>query len=217
MNSRKEKAIILRKNGKSYSEIKKALGIPKSTLSYWLKDLKIDKHLKEKLLQRAHKAGIEALIKRNKRQTVIAKQNAEKITIKSAKEIKNVNLEKLKLIGAALYFGEGGKSGKRVDFTNSNPEMIKMIMKFFRIICKVEESKFRAQLSVHEEEKIETSKRFWSKTTRMPLNQFIKVNTSISKYSKKRRNKLPYGTIQIRISDVNLFHRINGWIQGSIR
>lgn len=216
MRNDKSKAIKLRLKGKSYSEIQSELNIPKSTLSYWLKDIRLEKKLRKKLLERTHKAGIEALIKRNKQQTVIAKENAQKISKKSSEEINTIDLEKLKLIGTALYFGEGGKSGKRVDFTNSNPDMIKMIMKFFRLVCKVEENKFRAQLSVHQKEKIEETKKFWSNTTGIPLSQFIKVNTSISKYSKKRRNILPFGTIQIRICDVNLYHKINGWIQGSI-
>jgi len=217
MSNKKEKAIKLRKEGKSYSEINNELTIPKSTLSFWLKNLEIDSRLKEKLLQRAHKAGIEALIKRNKQQTQKAKERANKILKESSKEITNINLEKLKLIGTALYFGEGGKSEKRVDFTNSNPEMIKIIMKFFRKVCKVKEEKFRAQLSIYDKEKISESIKYWARITGIPPAQFIKVNISISKYSKKRRgNKLPFGTIQIRISDVNLFHRINGWIKGSI-
>ena len=38
-NVLKTKAIKLRKDGASYGEIKKKLGISKSTLSYWLKDV----------------------------------------------------------------------------------------------------------------------------------------------------------------------------------
>ena len=39
----REKVIKLRKQGKTYNEIKVLLGIPKSTLSGWLKDLPLSK------------------------------------------------------------------------------------------------------------------------------------------------------------------------------
>lgn len=218
MNDKKKKAIKLRKEGKSYSEINNELAIPKSTLSYWLREIEIDKKFKKRLEKLSKRAGSLALIRRNKLQTQKAKERATKILKESSKEIANIDLEKLKLIGTALYFGEGGKSANRVDFTNSNPEMIKIIMKFFRKVCKAKEEKFRAQLSIYDKEKISESIKYWTRITGIPPAQFIKVNISISKYSKKRRiNKLPFGTIQIRIADVNLFHKISGWINGSIQ
>ncbi len=48
MHNNKEKAIQLRKLGKSYNEITKALNVPKSTLSTWLKDIIIPAKIKEK-------------------------------------------------------------------------------------------------------------------------------------------------------------------------
>jgi len=39
MRKEKNAAIQLRKEGKSYSEVSKILCIPKSTLSYWFKDI----------------------------------------------------------------------------------------------------------------------------------------------------------------------------------
>ncbi len=41
MRKDKEIAIKLRKQGLSYSQIKNKLDIPKSTLSYWLRDIKL--------------------------------------------------------------------------------------------------------------------------------------------------------------------------------
>lgn len=39
--NRKEQAIWLRKQGRSYREIEKELGVARSTLSYWLKNVDI--------------------------------------------------------------------------------------------------------------------------------------------------------------------------------
>lgn len=218
MNINKKEAIKLRIKGNSYNAISKKLDVSKSTLSYWLKNIKINKRFRENLLQRSRTAGMIALLKRNKEQTIKALERAEKTANQAASEIQKIDLEKLKLIGSMLYLGEGGKSENRVDFTNSNPEAIKIIMTFFRKVCRVDESKFRIQLSIYDIKKENSSKEYWSKVTSVPEKQFIKVNTTISKYSKRRRkNKLPFGTIQIRISDVKLFHEINGWMRGIVQ
>lgn len=213
----KKAAILLRKEGKSYNEIQSELGIAKSTLSYWLKDLKLSENALIRLNNRS-RIGTKALIERNKAQTKKAKQRKICIERSAIKEITQIDLEKLKLIGAALYFGEGGKTPGRVDFTNSNPDTIKIMMKFFRLICKVPDNKFRMQLNIHNLENVAEAKRFWAEITGLNSTNFIKTSISISKYSKKRRRKkLPFGTIQIRISDVKLFHKIMGWIKGSVQ
>jgi len=216
MNSSiKQEVINLRKHGESYGEINKKLNISKSTLSYWLKDIEISKEHKMTLREKMRNAGTSALIKRNKNQTLIAMNNAKDIIEKESKTIANIDKEKLKLIGCALYLGEGGKTPNRADFTNSNPEIIKIMMKYFRSICNVKGDKFRIQLSIYDKAKIKETITYWNKITGIPEKQFIKVNLLTSKYSKKRRkNRLPYGTIQVRISDVKLFHKIQGWILG---
>src|SRR3989344_1149266 len=46
--SNREKAMGLRKQGMSYSQIKQRLGVSKSTLSYWLRDYPLsDKRIRE--------------------------------------------------------------------------------------------------------------------------------------------------------------------------
>jgi transposase-like protein len=214
----KNKAIKLRKEGKSYSEIKQLLNVPKSTLSDWLKNIKISKQAKDRLKSKSSVAGIKALIKHNKTQTVLAKERAKNIQKGTMAEIMSIDKTALKLIGTALYLGEGGKTGNRVDFTNSNPQIIEVIMKFFREVCNVKTGQFIAQLAIHDEKLISEAKEYWSKLTGIPKGQFIKVSLAVSKYSKKRRkNRLPYGTIQIRICDVKLFNKIQGWIYGILK
>lgn len=78
-----------------------------------------------------------------------------------------------------------------------------------------EEDKFRVQLSLHDYNGEQKAIKYWSDITKISPNQFLKINYIVSKYSQKlRKNKLPFGTIQIRICDVKLFHKIMGWIQG---
>jgi len=222
MRHDKKIAINLRKAGQSYLQISQTIGAPKSTLSYWLKNIKISKQAQEKISKRAYAKSVEALIKRNKNQTVIADLKAQDILKKSAAEAKKLINNKLFVAGVSLYWAEGYKKGaygskyKSVDFTNSDPEMIKVMMNFFRKFCKLKENKFKLLLMAHSNMNIEKSILFWSDITKLPISQFTKTQTAISKSSKFKRsiNSLLPGTIHIRIYDVAMFYKIIGWING---
>ena len=222
MRHDKKVAINLRKTGQSYLQISQVLNVPKSTLSYWLKNVKISRQAQEKISKRAYSKSVEALIKRNKNQTVVADLKAKAIIKKSAAEVKNLINNKLFVTGVSLYWAEGYKKGaygskyKSVDFTNSDPEMIKIMMKFFRKICKVKEDKFKLLLMAHPNMNIDRSMSFWSDITKLPITQFTKTQIAISKSSKFIRpiDSLQHGTIHIRIYNVAMFYKIIGWIKG---
>jgi hypothetical protein len=222
MRKDKIQVIELREKGLSYNEISKKLGIPKSTLSYWLSKLEISKEAKKRLADRVHIGSLNGLIKRNKNQTVLARERAEKILSLAKKEVAGLIGNKLFLIGISLYWAEGYKKGaygskwKAVDFANSDPELVKIILKFFRKICKVDDDKIKVQLIAHKNVDINKAVNFWSNITKLSKNQFIKTYCSPSSLSKNSRkfNSLTHGTVHIRINDVKLFFRIIGWIEG---
>lgn len=215
-------AIKLRRQGLSYNEINSKLRIPKSTLSCWLSDIKISQKAKERILSRVYEGSIAGLIRRNKNQTALAQERAKEIRNLAKIEAASLLKNRLFITGISLYWAEGYKKGaygskwKAVDFANSNPDLIRIMMKFFRKICKVENSKIRVQLIAHKNIDIKKAIEFWSSLAKIPQNQFIKTCCSISKHSKGKRgkNSLTYGTVHIRINDVKLFFRIIGWIDG---
>ncbi|MEW5805393.1 MAG: hypothetical protein AB1721_01530 [Patescibacteria group bacterium] len=57
---------------------------------------------------------------------------------------------------------------------------------------------------------------FWQEITGLPKNRFGKIYLGISKSSSNKRpfNRLPYGTVMIRVNNTNLFHNIMGWVEG---
>ena len=221
MRKDKEKAVQLRKKGFSYGEISKKLKIPKSTLSYWLRNIELSKSSKDILKKKGIEKSTTALIKRNKEQTKKAQEKAELIQNKSILEINKIGKKELFILGVALYWGEGYKKGangskwKCVDFTNSDSEMIIVMMRFFREICNVPDSKFKVQLHTYKNKDEEKIIKFWSNLTKIPKSQFMKSSFAISSASKQKRGSmLKYGTVHIRIYDVVLFHRLIGWITG---
>lgn len=137
--------------------------------------------------------------------------------VNAIREIDRFSLRELKFIGIALYWAEGYKSlaCKGVEFTNTDPAMIRLMMRWFREICNVKESQFRIRLQLHNGEGIERIKNYWAEITEVPISQFTKAYIKVSPTSKKKvGNLIPYGTCSIRISDILLITKIKGWIKG---
>jgi len=228
MIKRKDKTIALklRLSGKSYSEITEALGVPKSTLSGWFSQLELSEKARSRILKRTKQKSLEGLLKRNKNQTKLALKRKLTIQLKAAREIKNISHQNLLFIGISLYWAEGYKrpiiknsreaTYHPVSLTNSDPELIKIYLRFLREICGVPEGRIKADIRIFEHQNEDYLLNFWSKITGIKKEKFGKVYYGISKSSLNKRpfNRLQYGTIQVRVNDTKLFHRIMGWIEG---
>lgn len=221
MRKDKEDAVRLRKTGQSYSQIQKTLNISKSTLSSWLKDIPLSREAQKQISDRVNSTSIQALIRRNKNQTALAKIQSDQIRSAAAKETHTLHTNPLFLTGVSLYWAEGYKKGaygskwKCVDFANSDPEMIRLMMTFFRTFCITDDSEIKIQVIAHHNISADDAVLFWSEVTAIPKEQFIKTQLKASKASQgKRGNSLTHGTVHIRMYDVRLFFRIVGWIEG---
>jgi len=204
-------AVWLRKKGKSYSEISKKLGVSKSTLSGWLKNIELTPQQKKRLMTKRQLAGYKGA-KINQRYA----DKRRKIIIKKArKEVDDLINNPLFVAGLMLYWAEGLKAKEKVRFSNSDSSMIRLMMKWFRKICHVPEHKFRISLCLHELHVRKDVREFWSRVTGVPLSQFTKDTIKPTIHS-QRTNKLYEGTCRITIHSVDLFKKIMGWKIGVI-
>lgn len=219
--NKKQEATRLRLEGKSYGEILKILDIPsKGTLSAWFKKLKLSKKAKLKLEKNYRIAHEQGLFKFNAERTrnILAENKA--FFEETANLIPMLSKTELLLIGAALYWGEGTLRERPgyspiVSFTNSDPQMVKIFLRFLREILNVEEERIRAGVQLHQNIKPEVAKKFWSRITKLPQERFYTFD-QVSKISKFKRHIhfLPHGTITIRVNSRRLFYRVKGYING---
>ena len=226
MRPDREIAFRLRLSGKSYSQIYRELGIPKSTLAGWFSGLVLSKKITEKIYSRGRKKAIEILLKRNHAQTAIAQNRALEIRRKAAQEIFSFSDRDLFILGVALYWAEGYKrpvvrNGKQVtshavSLTNSDPILVAAFIKFLRKICNIEQKEIKAGLRIFEHQNEKEIKEFWSKECSIPLKNFMKTYRGLSSASQRKRpfNQLPHGVIQIAVATTQLFHRLMGYIEG---
>jgi len=127
------------------------------------------------------------------------------------RDILTIYDEKLKIAGIMLYWSEGTLLHNTVDFSNSNPEMVKIFLKFLREICGISEERLRVYLYAYSYQDIDKIKQYWHKIIRIPLKQFTKPYIRKNNLNLSNR-KLPYGLVHIRYNDKRLLEVIKNWI-----
>lgn len=187
----KEKAVALRRQGKTYGEIQKTLGrkIPKSTLSCWCDGILLSKlqhqRIKTHADKKIHKGRLLALAVNKVRREKYLKS----IDLRIARLAKTIEHNDVKKIAAAmLYLGEGSKVRSTVAFGNSNPDIIKLFLNLLRSAYKIDEAKFRCTVLCRADHDTAKLEKFWAQITKIPSTQFYKTRIdprTIGKPSKK--------------------------------
>ncbi len=225
----KEKAIKMRLLGHSYNEITASLGVSKSTLHGWLSGMVLSPEARLRIDKRRSDGSTKGLLAKNSKQTHDALKRMSSGRKGAALEIEPIDLKQLRLVGTALYWAEGYKrpivrGGKErtchpVSFANSDPELVKIFICFLSRACGIDKNQMKAEIRGHEHLNERSTKQFWVDLTGIPEKNFGKTYFGVSRSSqgKKPFNRLPYGTITIRVNDTVLFHRIMGWIDGLSR
>jgi hypothetical protein len=209
------KARALRKKGLSVREIALQIRCAKSSVSVWVSDIPLTFEQIERLQSNQDKGRARAANHPNSSKGVWSKIRQEIIDLAAGEISKHCSLNVLKILGAALYWAEGYKRSRNVvNFSNSDPAMIALMMRFFRYVCKVPESKFRGVVHIHPHLDQAGAVKFWSKVSGIPKKQFNQIQLCVSRASKHKRDTLPLGTFRVIICDVRVQSRIKGWIKG---
>lgn len=209
---RKIIAIELRKKGMSIKSISQTMPAAQSSVSIWTRGIVLTEAQLLKLKSNTH--SHEAVEKR--RQSRLSNEQVKRdVIINSASStIGIVSDRELLLICTALYWAEGSKKRGAVQFTNGDPNMIRVMLHFLREVCKVDEAKIRAHIHIHESLDSITAERYWQEITRISPTQFYKTYCKPNKSSKGTRNSLPYGVCDVYVLNTKLFLNIYGWTKG---
>jgi len=205
----------LRFQGWSLRAIAAEIQCSKSVVSRWISDIQLTEVQIRRLKSNQDKGRAKAARHPNSSRQKWGRIRDE-VRVAARQEIpRRYSKELLKMIGAALYWAEGYNASKNsVNFANVDPSMIRLIMLFFRKVCKVPEAKFRGKVFIHPHLNIKKAEKYWSKISSIPLKQFNKPLLAVSRASKGKRDTLPMGTFSIFIGDVYTCSKIKGWIEG---
>lgn len=226
MNHVYEQALALRLKGYSYNEINDKLGVAKSTLSGWFSRIKLSEKAIKRLKGRVAQGVLNGFVKRNKEQTVVAQKRTADIRAKAKKEVLDLSVNDLRIIGIALYWAEGYKRLKKINgreitshviaLTNSDPIMVSVFIMFLNKVLNIPKEKIFIEMRLFKHMNENEIVEYWIKITQLPRSQFYKPMYPVSIASKGKRpiNRLPYGTVRVIVSDTNAFYRILGMIDG---
>src|SRR3989338_756035 len=138
------RAIALRKKGLSYNEIRLQVPVSKSSLSLWLKHIRLSPKHRARLYTKQIQIlsrGTPSQIERRKREVAVLNENARK-------EISlPLSLETHRFIGAALYWAEGSKT-KNFEITNSDPVLIAFMVQWFHDTFGVPAVRLKVHLNI---------------------------------------------------------------------
>lgn len=205
----KQKAIELRKLGKSYGEINKELGISKSTLSDWLKDFTLSKDQLDKL--RGNISGIRqraieltSLTKLRKRQ-----KRFEEVYKNEKKKLLPLTEKELYLSGLFLYWGEGRKGWNRqISVCNTDPRVMKFYLYWLTKSLRIPRVKIKVNIHLYSDMDIPNSLSYWSRELNIPLSQFNRPYVKKSKFVDVEQKGFGHGTCGLSLSNRELKEKI---------
>lgn len=190
----KNEAVLLRKRGYSYSQIKISLGVSKGTLSGWLRPYPLsDKRIRE--LQADSPKRIE------KYRNTMAKKRQLKLDEafdRAKKDIGILSKREQFIFGFALYWAEGGKTKiSSLALGNTDPAMLKFFIKWLTLLG-VPKSRLRAKLHVYKDMDQEKVISFWKRTLGLKSSNFIKPYVKNSRLTDLTyKNGFGHGTCNI--------------------
>lgn len=211
MRKDQEKAFELRRSGKSYSDITKVLGVPKSTLATWFKNEEWSIEIRDRLGREqslSFPKKLQAIIKANKERWAKIHQNYRN---QAKKEFPKLKDRPLFIAGLMLYWGEGDKGlkGSQVKLANTDPTMIRIFYAFLKDVMAVPAEKIYIRLLLYPDLLDNVQKNFWSRATGVPFSQF---KNSIYIQARHPTKRLSYGVCNIYVSSREFKEKIMTWL-----
>ncbi|WP_432096628.1 hypothetical protein [Streptomyces sp. bgisy100] len=211
----RERARELRRAGETYDVIAARLGVSKSSVSLWVRDLpRPDRRTGHARLM------AEARWAPHRRARDITRQQTK---LAAAQQVGRLTDRELFLVGVGLYWSEGTKSkphrtDESVAFINSDPDMIRVFLSWLDLLgVRTEDRQFRVM--IHESADVAAAERFWAELVGTPVSDFGR--TTLKKHNprttRKNTGENYRGCLIVRVRrGADLYRRIEGWWYGIV-
>jgi transposase-like protein len=203
---------LRREEGAAINEIAQRVGVSKSSVSLWVRDIELTAQQREALLQRnpAYNRQLSGWTK------MAARRRAEREAFQEEGRRRARLCEPGFVAGCMLYWGEGAKGRNQLQFVNADPVMARFFVDFLRREFGLdEEIRITCHLYADHQERQAEIEQFWLDALALPSTALRKSVVNVySKYSKRKRvGNLPYGTCRIVVSRTWVTQMIYGGIQ----
>ncbi|MDD2758505.1 MAG: helix-turn-helix domain containing protein [Patescibacteria group bacterium] len=210
-NNIRDKAMELRKEKKSYRQISEQLGISKSTVSLWLKNLKWSEDIIDELAKIAKtksRAQLKVMTEKRRQQNEARRKEAAK---EAARQFSGFLKNYIFLTGISIYWGEGDKQAHNglVRMSNTDPMMLRLFIKFLKEICGVPQERIKLWLLLYPDNNEEACRKYWKRLCHVQDSQFVKTQRIVGRHKKRR---LGFGVGNLYVCDKCLKVKILTWI-----
>ncbi|EKD80229.1 MAG: hypothetical protein ACD_40C00170G0001 [uncultured bacterium] len=204
-------AIRLRREGKSYLDISRELGIAKSTLSGWLRNISLTDQ-QRKNLNAQWKVGTSKaleLARATHRRMKLDRHSKVETEVKRYINSVEISRDILEMLFVGLYLGDGFKNNGRVGLGNADPDIVLLFVTLLRKLYLINESKLRVQVFARADQIEDELLEYWSSLLEIPVTHFYKTQFDKRTANIKSRDNY-HGVCAVVYADIKMQWRILG-------
>ncbi|MBZ0302159.1 MAG: Hin recombinase [Anaerolineae bacterium] len=210
----REAARRLRQQGWSVNEIMRELGVSKSSVSLWVRDIPLTAE-QERALHDRHGPRYHA--QANGSKAVAAKYREQRSAYQAEGRAQAREMDPLHIAGCMLYWAEGKKRRNTLAFTNSDPGMIQFYVdRFLRECLHIPDEAITIYLNCYLGNDLTQNdiENYWLTLLGLPRSclRTVVVNAQPSSSSQRGR-KLKYGICEVDINQTRYVQHVYGAIQ----
>ena len=212
VKEKKDARRLRKEEGMAVGKIADKLGVSKSSVSLWVRDIELTD--KQKTILVANNPIYNAQLRGSDRNKDSSRARREGWMAEGEDLLESQ--DPLLVVGCMLYWAEGSKGQNSVVFVNSDAQMIKLFAKFLIEGMGVKEDNILVSVNcftdIHSLEEIEA---YWLSILELSKTNIRKATVNYhSSYShKKRSGKLPFGTCRLAVHSTEILQKMYGGIE----
>jgi hypothetical protein len=211
----------LREQGLDYDDIAASLGVSKSSVSLWVRDMPRPERLS---YEECRKRSAEGSRLYWEAERPVREAQRESVRVAAAGQMGVLSKREVIIAGAIAYWCEGAKSKphklcERVVFINSDPGLIRLFLRFLGE-AGVASVQLRFRVHIHETADVDAAEGFWRDVTGAEPAQFQRptIKRHNPKTVRKNVGDDYHGCLIVGVSQsADLYRRIEGWVRAAVK
>jgi transcriptional regulator with XRE-family HTH domain len=205
----------LREQGLDYDDIAAALGVSKSSVSLWVRDMPRPERLS---YEECRKRSAEGAQRYWATERPLREARREAVRAAAAAEIGPLTEREILIAGAIAYWCEGAKTKARrrqdrVVFVNSDPALIRFFLRFLDTVG-IGREDLTYRVHIHETADVPGAEQFWQRVTQADPRQFRRTVLKTHNPRTVRANVGDdyHGCLRVEVRrSADLYRQIEGW------
>jgi hypothetical protein len=178
----------------TYGETRELIPVPRRTLSYWCRDIRLSPDQIEATKRRSKpgsRIGIPANTPWRGRREIETIRTDARVFGEQYMD------DAFFIAGVALYWGEGSKTRSDLSQANADPRALRLFIDWVRIYHD-SSAEFVLKINPHADNDEPAARPYWAEATSLPSGDFHRTFTKPDGTG-HRKNHLPHGVCQIRV------------------